>query len=145
MAYRVFADTNVYLDVLLQRGDEWQSARDMFLLAENGAIEVFSSSSSLINLMYLMNTYKLKRDNVVAHMFAVLNFTKLVNPDNVTFEIALSSQFKDLEDAVQYYTALEVSGVSYFVTSNIKDYKFSIDVLPVVTPRVFMSNFKKGR
>ena len=38
MAFNLFIDTNVYLDVLLERGNEWQDAKSIFELAEAGKI-----------------------------------------------------------------------------------------------------------
>jgi predicted nucleic acid-binding protein len=143
MTYRIFADTNVYLDFLMQRGKEWECAKEIFALAERGTLEVVTSASSLINIMYVMNTYKLTRTEIVENTKAILSYTQLVNPDNITVEIVLSSEFKDLEDAVQYYTALEVKNIRYFITSNIKDYKSIGALLPVLTPSAFMNMFKK--
>ncbi len=34
MAYKLFIDTNVYLDLLMQRGKDWESAEAIFKLAE---------------------------------------------------------------------------------------------------------------
>lgn len=138
MVFKLFIDTNVYLDFLLERGTEWHNAKTIFELAEKCKIEVFTSSSSLINIMYIMDTYKLERHEIITNTSAILSYTKLINPDNITFEIALSSGFKDLEDAVQYYTALEVDGINYFITANIKDYKNATSLLPVITPSKFM-------
>ena len=143
MAYKLFIDTNVYLDFLLQRGNDWESAEAIFKLAENSAIEVFTSSSSVINLMYIMGAYKLAKPEIVANTRAILSYTKLINPDNTMFEAALSSSFNDLEDAVQYHTALQVRGMSYFITSNTKDYKSSIERLKALTPREFMGKYNK--
>jgi predicted nucleic acid-binding protein len=143
MAYKLFIDTNVYLDFLLQRGGEWDDAAAIFKLAEQGEVAIYTSSSSAINLMYVMDTYKLTRRKIIEHTLAILSYTKLVNPDNITFEIALSSSFRDLEDSVQYHTGLEVKGISYFITSNIKDYKNATTMLPVMTPGGFMEKYKK--
>lgn len=142
MAIKLFADTNVYLDFLMQRGNDWTYSQSIFELAEKGEISVYTSSSSLVNIMYVMSTYKLDRKDIIGAMYAILSYTKIVNPDNITFEIALASLFKDLEDAVQYYTALEVGGINYFVTSNIKDYKAIGPLLPVLTPRQFCENYE---
>jgi len=51
---------------------------------------------------------------------------------------AISSQFKDKEDALQYYTALN-HGTDYFITRNFTDYKHQSKILPVLTPKQFMS------
>ena len=134
MVAKLFIDTNVFLDFLMQRGNDWQNAEAIFKMAESGVVKVFTSSSSLINVMYVMQTCKLSREEVIANTNAILSFTTLVDPDNTTFEIALLSGFKDLEDAVQYHTALEINGVNYFITSNIKDYGKAHKLLPVITP-----------
>ncbi len=90
-----------------------------------------------------MSTYKVNKQEIVANTHAILSYTTLINPDNAMFETALSSAFKDLEDAVQYYTALQIRGMSYFITSNVKDYKASIERLQVVTPNEFMVKYSK--
>ncbi len=143
MRYKLFIDTNVYLDFLMHRGDDWKQAEDIFRLAEEGSVAVFTSASSLLNIMYVMQTCKLGRMDITEHANAILSYTKLINPDNVTFEIALTSAFKDLEDAVQYHTALEVKGINYFITSNIRDYKNAVSLLPVITPGAFMAEYNK--
>lgn len=143
MHYKLFADTNVYLDFLMHRGNDWSNAADIFRLAEQGVIELFTSSSSLLNIMYVMHSYKLSREDIIESAKAILSYTKLISPDNITFEIALSSGFRDMEDAVQYHTALEVSGISCFITSNVKDYKTAGPLLPVMTPLAFMKMYNE--
>jgi hypothetical protein len=51
--------------------------------------------------------------------------------------LALNSQFKDKEDALQYFTALHAKA-NYFVTRNIKDYRHGWPSLPVFTPDDFI-------
>ena len=55
---------------------------------------------------------------------------------------AISSPFKDKEDALQYYTALNY-GADYFITRNIPDYKKATLRLPVMTPAKFMKSLEK--
>ena len=55
----------------------------------------------------------------------MLMFNTLVNVLPVTdktVELALSSDFKDFEDALQYFTAIE-NNVKTLLTRNLKDYK----------------------
>ena len=122
MTYKIFADINVYLDFLLQRGNEWQEAESIFDLGEKKIIEVVTSSSCLLNLMYIMGTYKLSQSQILNYSEKILTYSMLINPDNLTFQKALSSGFSDYEDAVQYYTVLSAAGMDYFITSNIKDF-----------------------
>ena len=143
MAYKLFIDTNVYLDYLMNRGKEWQHAENILELAENNKIEIFTSASSLLNLMYVMRSYKMTNNEIVGHVNNILRYSKLANPDNTVFQTALSVGFPDLEDAVQYYTALHIKGIDYFITSNTKDYKKASSQLPVITPKQFMTLYNK--
>ncbi len=47
---------------------------------------------------------------------------KILTIDEIIVELALSSEFKNFEDAIQYYTAIE-NAVEILITRNIKDYK----------------------
>lgn len=50
---------------------------------------------------------------------------------------ALSSQFKDFEDAIQYFTARTEGGISAIVTRNRADYAAS--EIPVLSPDEFLA------
>lgn len=63
----------------------------------------------------------------------LLLITEIINPDNKTISTSLHSGFPDLEDAIQYYTALHSGGINYFVTSSHKDDKKAIPLLPVIS------------
>lgn len=142
MVYKVFADTNVYLDFFLQRGTGWKQIEQLFQLAEQKEIELFTSASNLLNMMYVMANHKLSKTDIVDCASLILQYTSLANPDNFTFKTALASGFKDLEDAVQYFTALRVEGIDYFVTSNLKEYK-AASHLKVISPKQFLKIYAK--
>jgi predicted nucleic acid-binding protein len=142
MVYKVFADTNVYLDFFLQRGTDWQQIEQLFRLAEQKEIELFTSASNLLNMMYVMANFKLPKSDIVHYASAILQYTSLANPDNFTFSTALASGFRDLEDAVQYFTALSIEGIDYFITSNLKDYK-AASHLKVLTAKQFLKIYER--
>ena len=144
MAYKIFTDTNVFLDHLLQRTPNWEFARELFVLAEQKEIAVCTSSSSLVNILYaLKQQKKLTYDDIVTLMGYLLSYTKIAHTDEQAFKLALVSGFTDLEDAIQYYTALADKDIDYFITSNIKDYKKALPQLRVITPKQFMILYKK--
>ncbi len=88
-----------------------------------------------------MGNRKISYADIVKHVSAILQYSKLADPDNSTFKGALFSGFADLEDAVQYHTALHVKGMDYFITSNEKDFKKATSQLPVLTPKQFMKKY----
>ncbi len=143
MAYKIFIDANVYLDVLMHRGNDWSHAEALLLLAEQKRLTAFTSASNLLNLMYILHTEKRSRSEIIQHSTSILQYSSLANPNNIAFEMALSSSFSDLEDAVQYFTALTVQGIDYFITSNTKDFKKALTSLPVISPKSFMQFWER--
>ena len=143
MNYKIFADTNVFLDYLLKRTSEWEYAREIFAMAERKQILVVTSSSSLVNVLYgLKQQKKLTQDDIISIITYLLSYVRLLQTSESTFIEALSSGFTDLEDAIQYHTALTVKDIDYFITSNIRDYKKALFQLPVVTPKQFLLKVK---
>jgi hypothetical protein len=55
--------------------------------------------------------------------------------DDKIVELALVSDFKDFEDAIQYHTALE-NGIDIISTRNKKDFKNS--KLPIMTAKEYL-------
>lgn len=55
--------------------------------------------------------------------------------DDKILELALASDFKDFEDAIQYHTALE-NHLDTIISRNKKDFKSS--VLPVLTAKEYL-------
>ena len=64
----------------------------------------------------------MKKHNVrkILRKFKVL--IEILSVDDKIIELALESDFKDFEDAIQYYTAIE-NNISIIVTRNLKDFK----------------------
>lgn len=144
MDYKIFADTNVFLDHLLERTSDWHYARDTFAMAERREILIVTSSSSLVNVLYgLKQQKKLTQQDIITIINYVLGYVRLLQTKEATFISALSSWFSDLEDAIQYYTALDAMDIDYFITSNTKDYKKALPQLPVITPKQFITLHNK--
>lgn len=61
--------------------------------------------------------------------------------DENVVKLALKSSFKDLEDAMQYYSALQ-AGADYIVTRNIKD--FVENAITVLSPQSFLTLAEKS-
>jgi hypothetical protein len=55
--------------------------------------------------------------------------------DDSIIQKALEAGFKDFEDSVQYFTAVE-NKIDYIITRNVADYKGS--TIPVCTPTDFL-------
>jgi predicted nucleic acid-binding protein len=59
--------------------------------------------------------------------------------DEKIIELALSSNFRDFEDAIQYYVAIE-NNIEYLITRNVKDYKLA--QISILTAEEFLVLYK---
>jgi predicted nucleic acid-binding protein len=133
---KIFLDTDVALDHLADRQPFAAYAHRLFALAETGELTVCLSSLSFNNLYYILRKFKGHADAL-----ALLRKLKpLVRVSAVTeaeVESALSSSFKDFEDATQHFAAKAEGGVSAIVTRNKADYRAS--EIPVFSPEEFLA------
>ena len=66
-----------------------------------------------------------------------MNDLRLIDCDHETALTALGSAMEDIEDALQYYTAL-MHGVDIFLSSDKQLQKAAIPQLPILTPKEFL-------
>lgn len=130
----VFADTDIIMDMLADRAPHNEDAKNLFSAADRGEVKVSVSSLSFTNLHYILS----KQYSAEQSRKKLIKFKTLVSVLSVSdklIELALSSDFNDFEDGVQYFTAIE-NGVQIFLTRNIKDYKTA--EIPVMTAGEYM-------
>jgi len=131
---KVFIDTNVILDHALDRLFANEAER-IFSMSEQGKIICYISAGSVYTLAYILEK-ALKNIDLVREKLS-LYFT-LITPVSCLpycFEQAINDKaFDDIEDAFQYYTALQAD-CDFFVTANVKDFKKGeMSKLPVLKP-----------
>ena len=136
----VFLDSNVFLDALLQRND-FKEAEAILQRAE---LEITTTPACLLNVIYFIQKAGVPHKDVVQIMAELLETVSLVLTNKDIFLKAIHSEFTDIEDGVQYYSALSAAGIDYFITSNIKDFKKASSQLPVVSPKQFMKLYLKS-
>jgi len=140
---KVFIDTNVILDHALDRAFA-EEAENIFSMSERGEIICYISAGSLYTLAYVMEK-ALKNMNLVREkLLLYLTFITPAFSLPYYFEQAIHDEaFDDIEDAFQYYTALQAE-CDFFVTANIKDFnKGQLSKLPVLKPDDYLLNFSK--
>jgi predicted nucleic acid-binding protein len=129
----VFIDTNVILDVLLQREGFWEESAKIFVLAEQGKIQACVSSSSITDIFYVSRK-KLTLPIARKAIENLLNLFEIVGVDESDLRGALTIPISDVEDALQAWCAKK-AGAEAFITQNIEDFN-NIDI-PVITPTEF--------
>lgn len=133
---KVFIDTNVLVDLLLER-DPWaDDAAIIFSMADRKEIELLCCSLSFSTAVYLMQRMKYSRKEIVTKLAIVKSLCTVTTVDGFVLDRVLQSDFPDLEDAMQHYSAL-AAGAEVIVTRNVKDYAAA--GLPVMTPGEFLA------
>lgn len=118
---KVFIDTDIALDLLSEREPFYLHAAVLFSKADRKEISLFVSSLTFANLNYLLSKqYPSGQARKILTKFKILVTTLSV--DEKIVELALSSDFKDFEDAIQYYTCIQ-NNLNTLLTRNTKDFR----------------------
>lgn len=137
---KVMFDTNIILDILLNRQPFCEMSARVIDLSATKVIEGYISASAITDIYYL--AYKTIRDKnkVCSLLERLLQIVSVAGVAETEILPALKSGWNDFEDAVQYYTARKIE-VSYIVTRNKKDY-LSADIV-VAEPQEFFNLMKR--
>ncbi|HEU4497341.1 MAG TPA: PIN domain-containing protein [Flavobacterium sp.] len=133
---RLFLDTNAVLDLLAERIPFYDSIAKVATLADQKELALIVSPLSFTTVDYVLNKY----ESSVSVLNKLRKFKIICEVCDVNEEIiekALNSSFKDFEDAVQYFAAIQ-SNCSIIITRNSKDFKSSI--LPIMTAEEYLSS-----
>ena len=134
---QILLDTNIVLDLLARRMPFYNDAAELFSLADKKTIRLSLSSLSLANIHYVLKKLKPEQEarNIIRN-FKIL--VQVLSFDNKIVDLALNSDFKNFEDAIQYFTAIE-NDKELIVTRNMSGYRES--KIPVMTARDFIKSF----
>lgn len=136
---RIFLDTNIVIDFLGEREGFYEPAAKIMTLADHKKIKILTSPNSISHIYYLLSKYentKIALDKI--RKFKVLCSTSMM--DNEVVEKAINSDFKDFEDAMQYFSAL-ASDCDLIVTRNEKDFKNAM--IPVMNGESYLQTLNQ--
>lgn len=134
---KVFIDTNVLLDLLLERQPWVLQASILFSMADRKEIELLCCSLSFATATYLMQRLKYERKEIITKLSIAKSLCTVTTVDANVIDRTLQSDFVDLEDAMQYYSAL-ASNAEVIITRNEKD--FAAANILVQNPIEFIGN-----
>ncbi len=137
---KVFVDTNVVLDVLLDRKPFYWDAGRVWTLAEQGRIQGLVSVLSFPNAFYVIR----RTSGLQAARESLLVLRDSFTPiacDEQVIQQAIDAKFADFEDAIQFFSALRANAAC-IVTRNAQH--FPVSELPVLSPAEFMSGWEAG-
>ena len=122
----IFVDANVVIDYLLARKHHTKNARLFFEQAQN-----FSAILHVCSYSFAIAYHYMRKEKNIPHHFALGALKKMSHnvkslPVNETIiKQAMSSEFRDFEDAIQYFCALQVPKCEAIITRNPNDFALS--------------------
>jgi predicted nucleic acid-binding protein len=131
---KLLVDTNIVIDLLSKRKQFYEEAQQLFTLSDYKKVNLFVSSLTITNAHYLLSREKSSQDAIKILIKFKILITVLPMDDKI-LELALASNFKDFEDAIQYHTALE-NHLDIIISRNKKDFKNSL--LPVISAKEYL-------
>lgn len=112
----VFVDTNVLLDVLMERQPFAADSKRIWFLAETGRIKAHVSAISFNNIYYIVR--KMRGTQAAVAVMRMLRDTfAVVACDERVILQSIDARFEDFEDAIQFFSALHCRA-SCLVTRN---------------------------
>lgn len=137
---RFFLDTNVLFD-LFGRSRPFH-VDSMGLVAQGiaGRVELVVTSTSVMTLVYSLGRYKLSKQKIEDRLNLLLPALGIAPTGVAELLAGLNSGWSDLEDAIQFHSALAFGGIDA-VVSNDKDFKQQ-RLVPVLTPKQALKRVK---
>lgn len=133
---RVLLDTNIILDVILQRQLFFTSAVEILKMSDSGEIESFITSNSITDIFYVLRKFFTDIDDrkkAVRHILQMVDIVSVTKSDIFkSFEL----NFTDFEDALQTQCAKKIKA-DFIVTRNEKDFKDKS--IKVISPEKFIN------
>lgn len=118
---RILFDTNVILDVLLDREPFSTTAAQLFSKVEAGELSGYICATTVTTLHYLTRK-TVGTERAQKEIKKLLNLFEVAPVNRSVLEGALKARFADFEDAVIHEAAVQVE-VQGIVTRNIADFK----------------------
>lgn len=133
--YKVLFDTNIILDVFLNREPFSNDSAEVLRLCASDRITGFIAPHSFTNIFYLIRkTYDQKTCRMLLR--SLMDFLDVSCLNSEKIKAALNREnFKDFEDCIQDECALD-SGADFIITRNIKDFENSC--VKAITPGDFL-------
>jgi len=128
---QIFIDTNVIIDFLADRTPYSDYVAILFQLAKDNKIKVHVSAISFNNTYYILRKVT-SHKKALSLLSEIEGYVGVQETNRTIIQKAIKSNFQDFEDAIQYFSALQIGNINIITTRDLKDFKKS--ELPVLSP-----------
>jgi predicted nucleic acid-binding protein len=119
----ILLDTDVLIDVALNRSPHAQAAGELLTLLESRPRMAFVAWHTLSNFYYLVSPTRGK-DDARQFLSDLTRFVSVAPTDTDAFHFATTLPLSDFEDALQVGAAW-ACGATHIATRNVKDFRLS--------------------
>jgi predicted nucleic acid-binding protein len=132
---KILVDTDVVLDLLLDRRSFSASAAAVFALVEGSRVEAALCATTVTTIDYLLKQSVSPRQARRA-LKGLLDLFDIAPVNRPVLEQAFHSDISDFEDAVLAHSAALI-GADFIITRNMKDFRGS--PIPAIDPNEFIA------
>lgn len=119
---RYLIDTNIILDVLLNRAPFYSNSVKVLNLSGKESITLYVTASSITDIYYIANQTLHNKEEVRELLVKLLKIVLVADVSGEEIRHALALPWRDFEDSVQYSVAL-LQKMDGIVTRNPSDYE----------------------
>jgi predicted nucleic acid-binding protein len=130
----VILDTNIILDIALERIEFYEDARNVMLLINQKSIKSFVTATTITDIYYVLKKSK-GHQQTIRFLSGLFDFIDIAGVTKESVLAALTSGMPDFEDVVQTETA-KFNDIDTIITRNYSDFEHS--GLEVYTPASFI-------
>ena len=134
---RILFDTNIFLDVFLEREPFAEDAARLFSLCEEGAVEGMIAVTSVADVFYFVRKYTKdagKSYDAIGKLFDIVKPAAVSGEDVLA---AYQERARDFEDCILAMCAKSMK-CDYIITRNVKDFEGC--KVPALTPTDFLNH-----
>lgn len=138
---KALIDTNVVLDIALNREPFFEYSSKIFDKIDDQILEGFITASSITDIYYIASK---QNDKLQARKFLInlIQILEVVGVDKDIVIQALESEITDFEDAIQVFSA-KSNSIDLVITRNVAD--FASTGMKALTPQEFIQKFEIPR
>ncbi len=134
---KVLIDTNIIVDVALDRDPFFTNSEQVLCFVEQQEIQGYLSASTFSDLYYIIRKAK-GHSWTLQFLQRVATLCQVATVDQAVISMALTTNFKDFEDAIQYSTAV-LNRLDAIITRNPVD--FPVTIPRIITPEQLIQEF----
>ncbi|MDX9791806.1 MAG: PIN domain-containing protein [Candidatus Kapabacteria bacterium] len=134
---KVLLDTNVLLDIVLQREPHYKYSSKLIIEIDGNSIKGFITATTITDIYYLIRKSK-GRDIALTFIENLISFIDVIAVDKAIIFNAIESEILDFEDAVQIFASIS-SSIDYIITRNTND--FTKSEIPAYSPKEFLESY----